>query len=121
MVYGRDEQALSAMDIGAGTAVSSTINYSPTLRQALELYAKGDIIAARDQQKRNVQLCSILGDSSFQGKNLQKNVMRMTGVDVGTSRLPGVDLDDAEYQDLKAKLTMLNLLDLPDTSLVELV
>merc|ERR550514_2414750 len=42
MLFGRDEEALAALELGAATAVSSTIQFSPTLREALSLASKGD-------------------------------------------------------------------------------
>jgi N-acetylneuraminate lyase len=52
MLYGRDEMALSALAMGAAAAVSSTIGYSPTLRDALRLWAAGDTAGASRRRRR---------------------------------------------------------------------
>merc|ERR1712130_386889 len=104
MLYGRDEQALAALDIGADAAVSSTVQYSPSLRQAIYLWSKGDKLGAKTAQEENARLCSLFGGYGPQAKNVQKNIMKMVGMDVGPSRLPYADLEAQEYSDLNALL-----------------
>eukprot|EP00966_Prymnesium_polylepis_P309241 7146237-Prymnesium_polylepis.1 len=61
MLYGRDEQAIAALLLGAEAAVSSTIGYSPTLRDAVSLWAAGQHADAKAAQERNAKLCSFFG------------------------------------------------------------
>merc|ERR1712113_1225374 len=91
MLYGRDEQALAAMEMGADAAVSSTINYAPSLREALHFWESGDKRRAYLKQAENSKLCSLFGQYEAQAKNVQKNIMKMVGMDVGRSRLPKRD------------------------------
>merc|ERR1712066_31209 len=82
MLYGRDEQLLAALELGADTGVSSTIQYAPSLRDVWSLYKKGDKVGARRSQAVNAKLCNTFG--GFEGdQNVQKNIIKMVGMDVG--------------------------------------
>jgi len=112
MLYGRDEQAFAAMEIGAEAAVSSTCQFAPSLRNVVSLHAKGDFRGAKAAQETNAELCTIFGD--FDGDlNVQKNIMKMVGMDVGPSRLPKRDLSAAAYAALQARLHSSGLIDQP--------
>lgn len=115
MLFGRDEEALAAMSLGADAAVSSTVQYAPSLREALALYAKGEMAQAKAAQMTNAQLCSMFAPYETQAKNVQKNIMKMSGMDVGPSRLPKRDLEADEFEALRAKLTAGQLIDPPST------
>merc|ERR1711988_1184638 len=86
MLYGRDEQLFAALQLGADTGVSSTIQYAPSLRDTWTLYKKGEM-------------------------NVQKNIMKMVGLDVGPSRLPKKDLPIERYSAFEKELTAGNLID----------
>merc|ERR1712039_891728 len=101
-LYGRDEQLLAAYEMGAQAGVSSTAQYSATLRDVATEYAKGNIAKARSYQMQNAQLCSKFGQYESVAKNVQKNIMRMVGMGVGPSRLPKRDLETTEYNALEA-------------------
>lgn len=117
MLYGRDEQALLAMELGAAAAVSSTINFAPSLREAVHLFHEGDRVAAYAKQAENARLCSLFG--KFTGDvNVQKNILKMSGMDVGPSRLPKRDLTTAEYRDLQQRLTASTFIDLPASGIL---
>jgi len=111
MLYGRDEQAVSALLLGADAAVSSTIGYSPTLRQVLSLWATGQHAAAVAAQVRNAKLCSFFAQFETDAINVQKGIMHMVGMDVGPSRLPKRDLSSAQAAALEKSLRDLDLLD----------
>jgi N-acetylneuraminate lyase len=111
MLYGRDEQAIAALMLGAEAAVSSTIGYSPTLRKAVTLALAGKQAEAKAQQELNAKLCSFFGQYESLAMNVQKNIMRMVGMAVGPSRLPKRDLDDTTYKALETQLRDLDLLD----------
>jgi len=113
MLYGRDEQALSALLLGAEAAVSSTIGYSPTLRDALTLWANGKQAAALEQQARNARLCSFFGQYEDDAINVQKGLMGVVGMGVGPSRLPKRDMTAAQAKELEKSLRALDLLDAP--------
>jgi len=111
MLYGRDEQAVAALLLGAEAAVSSTIGYSPTLRSVIDLWAQGKHAAAVAAQEKNARLCSYFGAFESDAINVQKGIMRMVGMDVGPSRLPKRDLSDEQAGKLEATLRNLALLD----------
>merc|ERR1719436_1620578 len=70
MLYGRDEQLFAALELGADTGVSSTIQYAPSLRDVWALYKSGDKIGARKAQAVNAKLCNTFG--GFEGdQNIQ--------------------------------------------------
>merc|ERR1719218_137965 len=74
MLFGRDEMLLAALELGAATGVSSTIQYARSLRDVWTLYKKGDKAGAKAAQEANAQLCTTFGD--FEGdENVQKNIM----------------------------------------------
>lgn len=111
LLFGRDDKGLSALMLGADGVVSSTVNYSPTLRDVVSLYAKGDMAGAQVAQQRNADLCEAFGPYSTDARNSQKAIMRMAGVDVGPARLPYVDLSEEEYNALQKTLEAGNYLD----------
>eukprot|EP00947_MAST-08B_sp_MAST-8B-sp1_P000119 g119.t1 len=111
MLYGRDEQALAALQFGADAAVSSTVGYAPSLRDALSLWFAGDKKGALAKQETNAKLCSFFGQYESKAQNVQKNIMRMVGMDVGPSRLPKTDLPASSYTSLQGQLNKLGLLD----------
>jgi len=111
MLYGRDEQALAALLLGADAAVSSTIGYSPTLRDAVSLWLEGKQAAAKAQQERNAKLCSFFAQYESKAINVQKNIMRMVDMAVGPSRLPKRDMDAPNITKLEKELRALSLLD----------
>merc|ERR1711998_713926 len=99
MLFGRDEMAISALDMYADAAVSSTVQYSRSLRDVISLYANGDRKGALAAQEVNAKLCTKFG--RYAGDiNVQKNIMKMAGMDVGPSRLPKRDLSEEEYKSL---------------------
>lgn len=108
MLYGRDEQGMAALMLGADSVISSTINFSPTLREVLRLRAAGNMPGAQAAQKKNQHLDSFFGH--YDG-NVQKAIMRMVGVDVGPSRLPKTDLTEAQFSALEATLRKEGLID----------
>merc|ERR1712187_109632 len=96
---------------GADAAVSSTVNYAPSLREAIHAYQSGDKATAWAKQAENAKLCSMFGQFESQAKNVQKNILKMSGMDVGPSRLPKRDLDAAEFAALKKQLVDLKYID----------
>jgi len=116
MLYGRDEQALAALDLGADAAVSSTVQYAPSLRQAIYLWSMGDKLGAKTAQETNARLCSLFGAYGAAAKNVQKGIMKMVCMDVGPSRLPFADLDGGEYSALNTLLLKNGFIDTANCS-----
>lgn len=117
MLFGRDEMALSALDMYADAAVSSTVQFSRSLRDVISLYAKGDRKGALAAQEVNAKLCTKFG--RYAGDlNVQKNIMKMAGMNVGPSRLPKRDLSEEDYKSLFDELTSEKLIDVPSEQIV---
>mmetsp|Transcript_107610 Transcript_107610/g.321826 ORF Transcript_107610/g.321826 Transcript_107610/m.321826 type:complete len:322 (-) Transcript_107610:47-1012(-) len=110
MLYGRDEQVLPALQLGADSFVSSTVQYSSTLRKVDSLFRHGNEPGAKAAQLQNARLCAMLGEYA-PDVNVQKGIMRMTGLDVGPSRLPKRDLSPSEYSALHGELVSQDLID----------
>lgn len=110
MLYGRDEQLYAALELGAATGVSSTVQFAPSLRDVWSLYKKGDKAGAIKAQQANAKLCNMFGD--YAGDlNTQKNIMKMTGMNVGPSRLPKRDLTAEEYKKFESRLVQADVID----------
>eukprot|EP00933_Yihiella_yeosuensis_P085137 TRINITY_DN9993_c2_g1_i2.p1 TRINITY_DN9993_c2_g1~~TRINITY_DN9993_c2_g1_i2.p1 ORF type:complete len:322 (-),score=59.56 TRINITY_DN9993_c2_g1_i2:229-1158(-) len=110
MLYGRDEQFLSALDLGADGAVSSTAQYSPWTREVMARFTAKDEAGAQAAQVQTTKLCGLFGDYAPE-LNVQKAIMRMSGLDVGPSRLPKADLQKNDFEDLKDKLLKAKFID----------
>jgi len=113
VIFGRDEVALGALELGADAAVSSTCQFAPSLRVAVSAFRRGDIEAAKRAQEENARLCSMFARYESDAKDVQKDIMRMAGMDVGPARLPKRDLSAQEYSELQGLLRRQMLIDSP--------
>jgi N-acetylneuraminate lyase len=112
MVFGRDEMLLEVLPIGKHTVgASSTVNYSPTLRDVVRYFNSGDLAAAQRAQQQNALLCSHFGAFGPLAKDVQKGLMRVAGFSVGPPRLPLVDISTADESELR--LSLRGLIDSP--------
>jgi N-acetylneuraminate lyase len=108
MLFGRDEMLLEVLPIGKHTVgASSTVNYSPTLRDVVRYYTAGDLASAERAQQANANLCSHFGSFSDEAKDVQKALMRVAGFDVGPPRLPFRDITADDEGELRASLKSL--------------
>jgi N-acetylneuraminate lyase len=108
--WGCDEYLLAALALGASGAVGSTYNFAaPIYHRLLRAFAAGDLVAAREEQFRSVQVISVLAGHGFMGA--AKAVMKMLGVDVGPARLPNGNLDFKQTAALRLELEKLGFFD----------
>lgn len=121
MLFGRDEEMLAGFEYGADAAASSTVNYLPVSRNTVKAYFAGDRAEAFKLQQKVLETCSLFGPYGKEGHNVQKNIMRMAGLDVGPSRLPQEDLTEAEFAALKKTLEQMGVLDHPQSPVPEAV
>jgi N-acetylneuraminate lyase len=85
--WGVDEFLLGALALGARSAVGSSYNFAaPVYQRLLAAFERGDLVTARQEQFRSVQLIKLLAGYGYMGA--AKAVMKMLGVDVGRARLP---------------------------------
>ncbi|MSU77499.1 MAG: N-acetylneuraminate lyase [Gemmataceae bacterium] len=108
--WGTDEYLLAALSLGAVGAVGSTYNFAgPIYNRVIAAFAKGDLVAARAEQYRSVQMIELLASLGFMGA--AKSVMELLGVPVGPPRLPHARLTPGQHEKLKAGLASLGFFD----------
>lgn len=87
MLWGRDENMLSALVLGAKGAVGSTFNYAaPLYYRLIDAYNRGDHEKARELQQQSIDMIRLLG--KYGGISTGKAYMKLMGIDCGKFRLP---------------------------------
>lgn len=101
--WGIDESLLAALAVGARGAVGSGYNFAgPLYRRLLAAFQGGDLVAAREEQYRGVQVVETLARRGYMAG--AKAVMRRLGVDVGPVRAPLARLDSEQETALLSDL-----------------
>jgi N-acetylneuraminate lyase len=96
MLWGRDENMLSALVLGVKGSVGSTFNYAaPLYSQLMSAYDRGDFETARSLQQQSIDMISLLG--KYGGMATGKAYMKLIGLDCGRFRLPIKSMADEEY------------------------
>jgi len=96
MLWGRDENMLPALSLGAPGAVGSTYNYAaPLYLDLMSAHASGDLASARQLQQQSIDMIRLLG--KYGGIATGKAFMRLVGMDCGGFRLPVRNMSDAQY------------------------
>ncbi|MCU4164448.1 dihydrodipicolinate synthase family protein [Carboxylicivirga caseinilyticus] len=97
MLWGRDENMLSALVLGAEGSVGSTFNYAaPLYHQLMAAYEKGEIKEARLLQQQSIDMIRLLG--KYGGIGTGKAFMRYVGIECGGFRLPVKAMAEEAYQ-----------------------
>jgi len=97
MLWGRDENMLSALVLGAKGAVGSTYNYAAPLYMALiEAYNNNNLESARALQQQSIEMIRLLG--KYGGIATGKAYMKKMGMDCGEFRLPISNMSDAQFE-----------------------
>ncbi|MHC4592571.1 MAG: dihydrodipicolinate synthase family protein [Planctomycetota bacterium] len=110
MLFGRDENLLAALALGARGAVGTTYNFAaPLFMRILDGYAAGDMPAAQREQSRAREMLAAYYRAG--GVVAVKPIMRMIGLDCGPPRLPLRELDEAACETLRAELTAIGFFD----------
>lgn len=87
MMWGRDENMLSALVLGSRSAVGSTFNYAaPLYYQLIEAFDQGDLPLARKLQQMSIDMIRLLG--KYGGIATGKAYMKYLGLEMGQFRLP---------------------------------
>lgn len=96
MLWGRDENMLAALSLGAKGAVGSTYNYvAPLYLQLMQAYETGDLKKARQLQQVSIDLISLLG--KYGGIATGKAYMKLAGLDCGEFRLPVKNMSAEQF------------------------
>ncbi|GAA4441602.1 N-acetylneuraminate lyase [Pontibacter saemangeumensis] len=110
MLWGRDENLLSALVLGAKGGVGSTYNYAAPLYTALiQAYQQGDMEKARNLQQKAIDMIRLLGE--YGGIATGKAYMKLVGVDCGEFRLPVRNMSPALFQSFKEEVAALGFRD----------
>ncbi|MFB9864390.1 dihydrodipicolinate synthase family protein [Rufibacter immobilis] len=97
MLWGRDENLLSALVLGAKGGVGSTYNYAAPLYTGLmEAYHQGDLQRARQIQQQSIDMIRLLG--KYGGIATGKAYMKVIGLDCGQFRLPVSNMSAAQFE-----------------------
>lgn len=97
MLWGRDENMLSALAVGAKGSVGSTFNYAAPLYHALiEAFENGDMELAGRLQQKSIDMIRLLG--KYGGISVGKAFMKVVDMDCGKFRLPVKNMTDAQFE-----------------------
>jgi N-acetylneuraminate lyase len=108
--WGLDEYLLAALALGAAGGVGSSYNFAaPVYHRMMAAFSKGDLVTARKEQFRSVQLIELLAASGYIGA--AKMVVGLLGVEVGPARLPNANPTMEQRGQLKMKLEQLGFFD----------
>lgn len=96
MLWGRDENMLSALAVGARGAVGSTFNYAaPLYHRLMEAFEINDLAAAQALQQKSIDMIRLLG--KYGGIAAGKSYMKLVGLDCGQFRLPVSNMTEVQF------------------------
>ncbi len=96
MLWGRDENMLSALAIGAKGAVGSTYNYAaPLYYNIIDAFNNNDLETARALQMKAIDMITLLG--KYGGMAVGKAYMKLVGIDCGEFRLPVKNMNADQF------------------------
>lgn len=108
MLWGRDENLLPALALGARGGVGSTYNYAaPLYYQMIEAFDQGNLALARDLQMASINMITLLG--KFGGIGTGKAFMRYIGFDCGKFRLPVKNMSEEDYEKFSSEVRLLRM------------
>ncbi|WP_316821840.1 dihydrodipicolinate synthase family protein [Pedobacter gandavensis] len=100
MLWGRDENMLSALVLGTKGAVGSTFNYAaPLYYDMIDAFEKNDLKKAQLLQQTSIDMIRLLG--KYGGIATGKAYLKLVGVDCGEFRLPVKNMTAAEFENFK--------------------
>jgi len=114
MLWGRDENLLSALVLGARGGVGSTYNYAaPLYYQLIDAFDNGDLVKARKLQQQSIDMIRLLG--KYGGIATGKAYMRYIGFECGEFRLPIKNMSSEAYQKFEKDVQGLQIQELFST------
>lgn len=97
MLWGRDENLLSALVLGTRSGVGSTFNYAaPLYYKLIAAFDDGNLILARQLQQKAIDMIRLLG--KYGGIATGKAYMRYVGLDCGEFRSPVKNMSRDDYR-----------------------
>lgn len=107
MLWGRDENMLPALSLGAKAAVGSTFNYAaPLYYDLIRAFNNNDLQKANDLQQQSIDMIRLLG--KYGGIATGKAYMKLIGLDCGEFRLPVKNMSAEEFELFKKDVDQLN-------------
>lgn len=118
MLWGRDENLLSALAIGAKGGVGSTFNYAaPLYYELIGAFNNQDLQMAARLQQKSIDMIRLLG--KYGGISVGKSYMKLVGIDCGTFRLPVKNITDAQFEAFKSDVALLDFDAFKSRSMIE--
>ena len=100
LLWGRDENMLSALVLGAKGAIGSTFNYAaPLYQQMIATFEQGDLEKARALQLKSIDMIRLLG--KYGGIATGKAYMKLVNLDCGEFRLPVRNMDFRQFGEFR--------------------
>ena len=97
MLWGRDENMLSALVLGAKGSVGSTFNYAaPLYYRLIDAFNNGDLATAQQLQQQSIDMIRLLG--KYGGIATGKAYMKLVGIDCGKFRIPVTNMSDQAFK-----------------------
>ncbi|MBO9618330.1 MAG: dihydrodipicolinate synthase family protein [Niabella sp.] len=110
MLWGRDENMLSALVLGSLGAVGSTYNYAaPLYHELIAAFKTGALEKARDLQQKAIDMIRLLG--KYGGIATGKAYMKLVGLDCGVFRLPVKNMSAAAFETFRKEVEALGFSD----------
>lgn len=107
MLWGRDENLLSALALGTKGSVGSTFNYAtPLYYDLIDAFNQGDLKKAQNLQQKSIDMIRLLG--KYGGIATGKAYMKLVGIDCGEFRLPVKNMDEQQFQSFSKDVATLN-------------
>jgi N-acetylneuraminate lyase len=111
MMWGRDENMLSALVLGTRCAVGSTFNYAaPIYLQMIRAFDSGDLVVARKLQQQSIDMIRLLG--KYGGIATGKAYMKYIGFDCGEFRSPVKNMSPEKLVKFREEVASLQMEDL---------
>ena len=108
MMWGRDENLLSALVLGTRSGVGSTFNYAaPLYYEIIAAFDRGDLPTARLLQQKSIDMIRLLG--KYGGIATGKAYMKYIGLDLGQFRLPVSNMSEESYDKFVAEVRSLQM------------
>ncbi len=108
MLWGRDENLLSALVLGARGGVGSTYNYAaPLYLKLISAFDEGNLQEARKLQQLSIDMIRLLG--KYGGIATGKAFMRYIGLECGEFRLPVKNMTEDAYMQFRLDVKALNM------------
>ncbi|WP_183567290.1 dihydrodipicolinate synthase family protein [Mucilaginibacter sp. SP1R1] len=106
MLWGRDENMLSALALGTKGAVGSTFNYAAPLYHALiDAFNRNELDKAQGLQQQSIDMIRLLG--KYGGISVGKAYMKLVGIDLGEFRLPVANMSKQQFESFKLDVSEL--------------